>query len=126
MEQRLDTTFPQRMDPSARADSACELTMQSPNDDFKQRNVSSPLTSTPFGKDKASLSNGESPVTSPYALSMYFHICFKKLLINFSKNWLPSFLQLYLCIFVIYNCYHFMMLSYYKNSCNINFETLIS
>lgn len=65
MEQRLDTTFPQRMDPSARADSACELTMQSPNDDFKQRNVSSPLTSTPFGKDKASLSNGESPVTSP-------------------------------------------------------------
>ncbi|XP_035209523.1 kinesin-like protein KIF13A isoform X3 [Stegodyphus dumicola] len=69
MEQRLDTTFPQRMDPSARADSACELTMQSPNDDFKQRNVSSPLTSTPFGKEKPSISNGESPVTSPYGLT---------------------------------------------------------
>ena len=75
MEQRLDTTFPQRMDPSARADSACELTMQSPNDDFKQRNASSPLTSTPFGKDKGSLSNGESPVTSPSPyLSKHNHL----------------------------------------------------
>ncbi|KAF8763627.1 Kinesin-like protein KIF13A like protein [Argiope bruennichi] len=69
MDQRLDTTFPQRMDPSSRADSACELTMQSPNDDFKQRNLSSPLTSTPFGKEKSSINSGDSPVTSPYALT---------------------------------------------------------
>ncbi|KAF8763628.1 Kinesin-like protein KIF13A like protein [Argiope bruennichi] len=69
MDQRLDTTFPQRMDPSSRADSACELTMQSPNDDFKQRNLSSPLTSTPFGKEKSSINSGDSPVTSPYALN---------------------------------------------------------
>ncbi|GFQ92820.1 kinesin-like protein KIF13A [Trichonephila clavata] len=68
MDQRLDTTFPQRMDPNSRADSACELTMQSPNDDFKQRNLSSPLTSTPFGKEKSSINSGDSPVTS-YALN---------------------------------------------------------
>ncbi|GFY77584.1 kinesin-like protein KIF13A [Trichonephila inaurata madagascariensis] len=68
MDQRLDTTFPQRMDPNSRADSACELTMQSPNDDFKQRNLSSPLTSTPFGKEKSSINSGDSPVTS-YALT---------------------------------------------------------
>lgn len=73
MDQRLDISFPQKMDPSARADSACELTMQSPNDDLKQRNLSSPLTSTPFGKDKGSLSNGESPVTSPSAYLCKFH-----------------------------------------------------
>ncbi|XP_054711552.1 kinesin-like protein KIF13A isoform X2 [Uloborus diversus] len=63
IEQRLDTTFPQRMDPSSRADSACELSMQSPND------ASSPLTSTPFGKEKPSISNGESPVASAYGLN---------------------------------------------------------
>ncbi|KAG8178989.1 hypothetical protein JTE90_012501 [Oedothorax gibbosus] len=65
IDQRLDTTFPQRMDPNSRADSACELSMLSPSDEIKQRNLSSPLTSTPFGKEKS----GDSPVTSPYALT---------------------------------------------------------
>nr|XP_042901617.1 kinesin-like protein KIF13A isoform X1 [Parasteatoda tepidariorum] len=66
MDQRLDTTFPQRMDPSSRADSACELTALSPNDELKQR---SPLSSTPFGKEKPPINNSDSPVTSPYALT---------------------------------------------------------